>query len=156
MLTGIANGLPLSGNFLVRNDAAGLLQMDIDRAYCFAKVPHNFLTTSHTGILTEGDYMTTTTYVAQGSDTITHQMALGEGLPEELVLRMLPVADGNPGCMRYLIEMRKQILPDEGGFSCLLSCLKQGDLHGTRLYSHIKMHGTVDKAVSAFRKAGWC
>lgn len=104
--------------------------------------------------------------LAENPEVSIYTLTGGEGIVEKIlggVTGMSPrqltmakkVAAGNPGAAQYLVKIREEILPDEIGFPCLLSCLDIQNLKGTRLYSFVKERG-VEFAVRDFEEKGWC
>lgn len=87
-----------------------------------------------------------------GDDEVTSRIWDAASLGDERKKVAIEVAEGNPGCMTYLVELRKQL--DEAHFGILCACLKVKKLKGSDLYSYIKKK-SLDGAIKDFRKAGW-
>jgi len=92
------------------------------------------------------------TFTLTGDDEVTKRIWDGAGCPETHRELAMEVAEGNPGCMTYLVELYNKVSDFE--FRVLLGILKGMKLKGSDLYSYIKKN-TLDGSIAAFKRMSW-
>ena len=92
-----------------------------------------------------------------GSESVTRGIATGAGIKDGKTLDdMVEVSEGNPGAMRYLLELVSAAGPCDGiAIPCLLACLKTQGITGTKFYSYVKARGGAKKDHQEFVSDGW-
>lgn len=92
-----------------------------------------------------------TTFQVGPSPVIVMGIAKSAGLEGVELEKAVEVAQGNPGAMHKLIEVREFFKNSPTDFEIVLTCLKIKNFTGSIFYSFVKQHGADSAASQLYR-----